>query len=103
MYFLRQHRKFNLSRTADPVLHCTVWSCWTKQNKQRLQTTVRAVEKIIGGNLPIIQHMYNPESGNVQAKVLQSPNSLTTTYSKSLPRVGTIEHFTPKQTDKETL
>ncbi|KAI3355997.1 hypothetical protein L3Q82_017268, partial [Scortum barcoo] len=70
MYFLRQLRKFNLPQelliqfyTAiiQSVL-CTSITVWfgsaTKQDRNRLQQTVRTAEKIIGASLPSIQDLY---------------------------------------------
>ncbi|KAI3371617.1 hypothetical protein L3Q82_024182, partial [Scortum barcoo] len=70
MYFLRQLRKFNLPQelliqfyTAiiQSVL-CTSITVWfgsaTKQDRNRLQRTVRTAEKIISASLPSIQDLY---------------------------------------------
>ncbi len=69
VYFLHQLRKFNLPQeVAGPVLlcnnpvcslHITVWfGSATKQDRNRLQRTVRTSDKIIGSNLPSIQDIY---------------------------------------------
>ena len=69
LYFLRQLRKLNLpkelltqfySAIIQSVL-CSSITVWfgsvTKQEKNRLQRTIRTAEKIIGANLPSIQDL----------------------------------------------
>ncbi|KAI3363991.1 hypothetical protein L3Q82_001587 [Scortum barcoo] len=84
MYFLRQLRKFNVPQELliqfyttiiQSVLCTSITVCFgsaTKQNdRNRLQRTVRAAEKIIGASLPSIQDLYMcPESGNGQPSVI---------------------------------
>ncbi|XP_068508470.1 uncharacterized protein [Syngnathus scovelli] len=70
LYFLRQLKKFNLPRELLKTFYtaiiqsvlCTSITVWfgsaSKQDKHRLQRTIRTAEKIIGINLPSIQDLY---------------------------------------------
>lgn len=70
LYFLRQLRKFNLPQelliifyTAiiQSVLCTAITVCFgssTKQDRIRLQQTIRSAERIIGADLPSIQDLY---------------------------------------------
>ncbi|KAM9821542.1 uncharacterized protein ACBT44_007087 isoform 1-T1 [Syngnathus typhle] len=70
LYFLRQLKKFNLPRELLKTFYtaimqsvlCTSITVWfgsdSKQDKHRLQRTIRTAEKIIGINLPSIQDSY---------------------------------------------
>ncbi|KAJ8375448.1 hypothetical protein SKAU_G00060280 [Synaphobranchus kaupii] len=72
LYFLRQLR--NNPAIIQSVL-CTSITVWfgsaTKQDRNRLQRTVRTAEKIIGANLPSIQDLYisrvRKRAGNITA------------------------------------
>ncbi|XP_060793488.1 uncharacterized protein LOC132896569 [Neoarius graeffei] len=83
LYFLRQLRKLNLpkelltqfySAIIQSVL-CSSITVWfgsvAKQEKNRLQRTIRSAEKIIGVNLPSIQDLYlsrvRKRAGNISA------------------------------------
>ncbi|XP_061132396.1 uncharacterized protein LOC133152636 [Syngnathus typhle] len=70
LYFLRQLKKFNLPQELLKTFYtaiiqsvfCTSITVWfgsaSKQDKHRLQRTIRTAEKIIGINLPSIQDLY---------------------------------------------
>ena len=82
LHFLRQLRKFNLpnelllitfyTAIIQPVL-CTSITVWfgsaTKQDRVRLQWTVRAAERIISSNLPPIQDLYRSRVRKRAAKI----------------------------------
>ncbi|XP_061131044.1 uncharacterized protein LOC133151771 isoform X1 [Syngnathus typhle] len=70
LYFLRQLKKFNLPRELLKTFYtaiiqsvlCTSITVWfgsaSKQDKHRLQRTIRTAGKIIGINIPSIQDFY---------------------------------------------
>ncbi|KAM9822492.1 uncharacterized protein ACBT44_007651 [Syngnathus typhle] len=64
LYFLRQLSKFTqeLLKTIIHSILCTSITVWfgatTKEDKHRLQRTIRTAEKIIGTNLPSIRDLY---------------------------------------------
>ena len=70
LYFLRQLRKFNLPQELLVTFYtaiiqsvlCTSITVWfgsaTRQDRHRLQRTIRSAERIIGTNLPSIQDLY---------------------------------------------
>ena len=70
LYFLRQLRKFNLPQELLVTFYtaiiqsvlCTSITVWfgsaTRQDRHRLQRTIRSAERIIGTNLPSIQELY---------------------------------------------
>ena len=86
LYFLRQLRKFNLplelliqfySAIIQSVL-CTSITVWfgsaTKQDRYRLQRTVRTAEKIIGANLPSIHDLYTSRVRKRAEKITADPS-----------------------------
>ncbi|KAI3376906.1 hypothetical protein L3Q82_000156 [Scortum barcoo] len=92
MYFLCQLRKFNLPQELliqfyttiiQSVLSTsiTVWfGSATKQDRNRLQRTVRTAEKIIGASLPSIQDLYvsrvRKRAGNITADLSRPGHNL---------------------------
>jgi len=70
LYFLRQLRKFNLSKELLITFYlaivqsviCTSITVWfgsvTTRDRDRLQRTIRTAERIIGAELPSIQDLY---------------------------------------------
>ncbi|XP_069393579.1 uncharacterized protein [Paralichthys olivaceus] len=109
LYFLRQLRNLNLpkellSQFYSAIIHsvlCSSITVWfesaTKQEKNRLQWTIRTAEKIIGVSLPSIQDLYlnrvRKRAGNISAdpshpgyklfKLLPSGRRYRTLYAKT--------------------
>ncbi|XP_069545532.1 uncharacterized protein [Brachyistius frenatus] len=86
MYFLRQLRKLNLpqellihfySAIIQSVL-CTSVTVWfgsaTKQDRNRLQRTVRTAEKIPGADLPSIQDFYSSRVRKRASSISAAPS-----------------------------
>ncbi|KAM9816601.1 uncharacterized protein ACBT44_010845 [Syngnathus typhle] len=114
LYFLRQLKKFNLPRELLKTFYtaiiqsvlCTSITVWfgsaSKQDKHRLQRTIRTAEKIIGINLPSIQACTCPGPGNVQGTSLQTLLTQVAVCLNYSPPDGVIELGTPKPADTET-
>ncbi|KAM9816603.1 uncharacterized protein ACBT44_010847 [Syngnathus typhle] len=86
LYFLRQLKKFNLPRELLKTFYtaiiqsvlCTSITVWfgsaSKQDKHRLQRTIRTAEKIIGINLPSIQDLYLSRTRNRARNISTDPS-----------------------------
>lgn len=86
MYFLRQLGKYSLPQelliqfytaVIESVLcsSITVWyGAATKQDRCRLQRTVRAAERIIGAPLPSIQDLYLSRTRKRAGKIITDPS-----------------------------
>ncbi|KAF7711331.1 hypothetical protein HF521_000342, partial [Silurus meridionalis] len=86
MYFLRQLRKYSLPQelliqfytaVIESVL-CSSITIWfgaaTKQDRNRLQKTVKTAEKIIGAPLPTLQDLYHTRTRNRAGKIINDPS-----------------------------
>ncbi|XP_060751100.1 uncharacterized protein LOC132862822 [Tachysurus vachellii] len=85
MYFLRQLRKYVLPQellmfytaVIESVL-CTSITIWfgaaTKQDRNRLQRTVKTAEKIIDAPLPTLQDLYDTRTRNRAGKITTDPS-----------------------------
>ncbi|KAM9816508.1 uncharacterized protein ACBT44_010817 isoform 1-T1 [Syngnathus typhle] len=86
LYLLRQLMKLNLPRELLKTFYtaiiqsvlCTSITVWfgsaSKQDKHRLQRTIRTAEKIIGINLPSIQDLYLSRTRNRARNISTDPS-----------------------------
>jgi hypothetical protein len=77
LYFLRQLRKFNLPKELlttfySAIIQSVRFGSATKRDRARLQRTIRAAEKILAADLPIIikpQHVEDRRIANITLKL----------------------------------
>ena len=86
LFFLRQLRKFNLPRELLIIFYTaiiqsvltasiTVWfGSATRQDRDRLQRTIRSAERIIGTDLPSIQDLYRSRVRKRAGKISSDPS-----------------------------
>uniref|UniRef100_A0AAQ6IR24 Reverse transcriptase domain-containing protein n=1 Tax=Anabas testudineus TaxID=64144 RepID=A0AAQ6IR24_ANATE len=97
LYFLRQLMKFNLPQELLTMFYtaiiqsvlCTSITVWfgsaTKQDRHRLQRVIRSAEKIIGTELPSIQHLYRSRLGKRPVSITADPTHPAHKLFKLLP------------------
>uniref|UniRef100_A0A3B1IGL0 Reverse transcriptase domain-containing protein n=1 Tax=Astyanax mexicanus TaxID=7994 RepID=A0A3B1IGL0_ASTMX len=97
MYFLRQLRKYGLPQellatfytAAIESILCTSITVWfgaaTKQDKNRLQRTIRTAAKIIGTHLPSLQELYSGRIRKRAENIIKDPTHPAYTLFNLLP------------------
>uniref|UniRef100_A0AAQ6IJQ8 Reverse transcriptase domain-containing protein n=1 Tax=Anabas testudineus TaxID=64144 RepID=A0AAQ6IJQ8_ANATE len=97
LYFLRQLRKFNLPQELLTMFYtaiiqsvlCTSITVWfgsaTKQDRHRLQRVIRSADKIIGTELPSIQHLYRSRLRKWAVSITADPTHPAHKLFKLLP------------------
>src|SRR4029434_110081 len=85
IYFLRQLKKFNLSKAMIVHLYhfiiesiltssITIWYAATAKDKIRLQRVIRSAERVIGCNLPSLQDLYASRTLRRAGKIMADPS-----------------------------
>jgi len=115
MYFLRELKKFNLSKSIlTSFYRCVIESVltfsiivWfnsiTAEDEYKLNRIVKTASKIIDTQLPSLEELYKMRIRNRSNKIINDPSHPAHNIFNSCPRGGDILVFLPKQRDIKTV